>query len=245
MSKGDHDPGRGGGAAAAARVASAGELAQGLAQLVSTSLSDAAVAQLREMLVLHSGLPRRAARRDARLGLLAELVVACCDYVTAEMYDEARRERLTAGEQWVSASELASDWGHWLLAVQATLRMLHIGGRHAVSGAGKRREGPWKRLRDPLDIVWELQRFERAVGSLPTPVEYDIWIDLQRRLARAYPRKAASRALPTAEDVRAVLGSHAAAVRLAHAVGDVSTSEIQHQLETLLLQTGWRPPSGI
>lgn len=238
MSKGGHDPARGDGAAAAP-VTSAGELAQGLARLVATSLSDTAVAQLREMLVLHSGLPRRAARRDARLGLLAELVVARCDYVTTEMYDQAREDRLAAGEQWISASELAADWGHWLLAVQATLRMLHIGGRHAVSGAGKRREGPWKRLRDPLDIVWELQRFERAIGSLPTPVEYDIWIDLQRRLARAYPRKAASRALPSAEDVRAVLGSHAAAVRLARVARDASVEETRNDLDALLARTGW------
>jgi hypothetical protein len=57
-------------------------------------------------------------------------------------------------------------------------------------GSRPKDRGPWKLTREPREILWAIQRCRRDLSQWPSEWEFGLWVDLERRLARAFPRRA-------------------------------------------------------
>lgn len=99
------------------RPLGASAVAQVLAELASArgALPDDAADELRRLLGHSLAGTSATRRRDARLGLLFELVAQAPGEVpTEQAYNEVRAARLAAGEDWPTAQALGQAYGHWL-----------------------------------------------------------------------------------------------------------------------------------
>jgi hypothetical protein len=220
-----------------APVANATEAAQVLSVLVA-KMPRKAVEDLHAMLALRIAVPPRAARRDARLGLLMDLLIFVGGYITEPVYEAERQRRKPAGQHWPSVSQLRVDWGHWMLAVQAAARLLGLGGRARV-GSPPNRPGPWKKTENPQDILWAIQRAHQDLDDWPTEWEFDLYIGLQRRLGREHPASVRGVALPTAKEVRRDFGSYDRACELAQWAVGVPLDKVLAEVERVV-QRGHR-----
>jgi hypothetical protein len=121
--------------AEARRVSAAGrgnasEVAQTLATLAADrqALGDGPAAELARLLGHSLAATSAAHRRDARLGLLFEIVGRGSGEVPTEAaYEEVRVARAAAGEDWPTAQALGQAYGHWLSAVRAAMRPVSRG----------------------------------------------------------------------------------------------------------------------
>jgi hypothetical protein len=191
-----------------------GPLALGLAKLVR-ALSPQAVADLERLLVNSIGAPSAAELREARLGLLVEMVSAGDGQIPAVRdYLELRGRRAQAGEDWPTASSLLAAYGSITAAARAAMRLHHDGSqarvphthRHARSYSSYTRE----------EVVAALGRFQREHGSWPrSELEFLTWGEALRRAARqgGHPDPR----VPTAKPIRKLFGAFGRALTVASA----------------------------
>lgn len=160
------------------------EAATLLAELARMLLPEEQAALAR--LLSHSlASPTRAERREARIGLLTELVSNGTGEVPAVAdYETLRQQRAADGERWPAASVLVTAYGTWLAAVKAAMR-LHFGGsaarvprsyQHAMTRqAGYTRD-------QAIDAIRRCRR--ELGGEWPSQGEYDEWMRTSRWAAR-------------------------------------------------------------
>lgn len=210
---------------------SATEVAQALADLVrdKAAFPDAAARHLADLLGHSLAVGTPGERRQARLGLLIELVSGGeGEFITSGAYEEARQSRRERGEEWPAASTLSRAYGHWLTALRAACRFWFEGGRARVASDhahAKRNLAylPQEILSALLQAQAELG-LQRRVGAAsdgvagseqehwPTEWEYLEWARIKRRLAR---RAGAPCRLPERGVIRAAYGSYAEAIEAA------------------------------
>lgn len=190
----------------------ASEVAEMLAALAIDrhAFPDGAARDLMRLLSQALAQPAAADERQARLGLLIDLVREGRDYVTIDAYQRARAARAKRGEDWPSASTLSRAMGHWLAAVQAASRFWFDGGPARVraerSSAG--RHAGYQ----PRQIVVAIRTFHREHGEWPTAWEWERYIAIRRRLDR---RSGRGRRWPGLGQLRKAYGSFAGAVAAA------------------------------
>lgn len=171
------------------RVASPTEVAQTLAALAidQHAFPSGAARDLARLLGHALGQKRPAEERQARLGLLIDLVSEGHDYVTAADYQAARAERAEKGETWPDASTLSRAFGHWISAMQAATRFWFDGGRARVRSERSYtgRHGGYQ----PRKIVAAIREFEREHGAWPTAWEWERYVAIRRRIDRRNGRR--------------------------------------------------------
>ena len=171
------------------RSESATEVAWVLAQLVP-GLSEATASDLRRLLSHSLTCPTAAERREARLGLLIDIVADGSGGIpgVAE-YEAARAERQQQSQSWPSSSTLIQAYGgHWLAAVRSAMRIAFDGtGGKAPSSGHHLRKHPTPFRRE--EVAEALAQCWRAIGlnpngAGPSQAEYLDWVDLTKRAAR-------------------------------------------------------------
>jgi hypothetical protein len=118
------------------RAKEASEAAQQLVRLVSdkAAFPKRAADDLQELLGHDLARPNRGERRQARLGLLIELVSDAAEdqLITTTLYDQVRAKTKERGEDWPDSSNLVRAYGHWLAAVRAATRFWFDGSKANV-----------------------------------------------------------------------------------------------------------------
>lgn len=194
----------------------ASEVAQAWAQLVVDTKAfptDAAEELVR--LLGHSLAAKSAGeRRQARLGLLIELISTGSrgEYVTTTAYDQARRARLAAGEDWPDSSNLIRAYGHWLATIKAASAFWFDGGAARVPDSY--RHGNRYRRYQPQEITAALIRYRQEHGQWPTECDWDDYSGIRRRLARRAGKEAR---VPNREAIRRAYGDFDRALAAAQA----------------------------
>jgi hypothetical protein len=197
----------------------ASELAQGLAQILRP-FPRQAIEDLERLLANNLGAPTSAELREARLGLLIELIsTGDGEIPRTREYDDLRRSRLEAkGERWPSASTLVESYGSFLAAVKAAIRLHHDGSAARVPHT-HRHAKPYRRYtRD--EVIAALHSFHDQFGSWPrSELEYLTWGETVRR-ARRHGGHPDPR-IPTAKPIRKLFGDFGRALEVAK-VGEPS-----------------------
>lgn len=214
---------------------SATETAQLIADLVSdrAAFPDAAVGHLAELLGHSLAAGSIGERRQARLGLLIDLVsCGTGEFITSSTYEDARADRKASGEEWPTASALSRAYGHWLAALRAACRYWFDGGRSRVSSSyahtGRQQKYQPQEIHSALlQAQLELgfcaaqanpdraETGDRRVSAAatwqqwPTEWEYLEWARIKRRLAR---RAGIACRLPERGAIRAAYGTYATAI---------------------------------
>lgn len=165
------------------------EAAQLIAALVPALPMDDA-RDLARLLGHQIAAPSRASIREARLGLLIELISLQGDFTlpSEDNYTDLRAERAASGEDWPTSRTLVSAFGHWLKAGDAAVN--HVRGHNAngqrirVAASNKhcRRHTPYSRQ----DVMDDIKRARLALGYWPSEWEYEEFTRVTRRLARKY-----------------------------------------------------------
>jgi hypothetical protein len=163
---------------------SASEVAQNLAALVP-ALTEKAATDLRRLLGRTLTLPTPAELREARLGLLIDLVVELEGEVPSiELYNQRRARRADeAGEEWPAHTTLIRAYGStWLAAVKAAMRVAFEGSKHTVSQDNHHRKfvKPYQRE----ECLSAIRQCAEAIGATPSLMEYNDWTILMRRSHR-------------------------------------------------------------
>ncbi len=156
-----------------------------------------------------------AQRRNARLGLLIQIVSAETGEVPTEaVYNATRDEQADQGSEWPSAQTLALAYGHWFAAVRAATRFWFDGGVGRVPSGLEHATG-MRAGYQPAQITRALGRFFFLFGVWPTEWEYAQWrklqVDAWRRAGQADQR------LPSSKQIRAAFHDFAQAVAVAQA----------------------------
>jgi hypothetical protein len=194
----------------------ASEFGQILAALVP-KLPEATALALKRLVGHHLATPSAALRRQARLGLLIEMVASGVLPDTEEYMAEreVRRER---GEEWPTYSVLINAYGHWLAAQDAAIKLVEIGSRARVASSHHhavfRRDTLWPEVPEAILLC------RTRLDDWPTEWEYYEWANLTRRAARAAGKPEPQ--LPTAKPVNNLFGNYAEALATAKrfATGD-------------------------
>jgi hypothetical protein len=160
----------------------AGPVALALAALVPTMSVEGAT-DLKRLLGHSISLPSPAELREARLGLLIDLVENGSGEVpSVEAYEGVRSKRRDEGETWPAATTLIHAYGgHWLAAVRSAMRVAFESRRRVPSDYAH------ARLRASYTREECLAAFvasSEALGSEPSMQEYLEWAALTRRLNR-------------------------------------------------------------
>jgi hypothetical protein len=193
----------------------ASELAQGLAQILR-SFPRQAIEDLERLLAHNLGAPTSAELREARLGLLAEMIsTADGEIPRARDYDDLRGRRLeTTGERWPSASTLVESYGSFLAAVKAAMRLHHDGSGARVPHTHRHARAYERYRRD--EVIAALRLFYEQHGSWPrSELEFLTWGETVRR-ARRYGGHSDPR-IPTARPIRKLFGGFQRALKVARA----------------------------
>lgn len=143
-----------------------------------------AVLDLAQLLINFDGLPSPVRAREARLGLLVELITRePASSITAERYREAVREEKAAGRVWPSPDRLAVEYGSWIKALELA-GSLARNERRGISHSHRNRghqECPYSRA----DLIGAVIQCMRAVGYWPSGSDYSRWANSVRREDRA------------------------------------------------------------
>jgi hypothetical protein len=169
--------------------------------------------QLRQMLANSIAAPTPAELREARLGLLTELIAHGDSERNSDQYEALRAVRAANGEQWPSRSQLTRAYGTWLQALDAaTTLATEPLGAGAPSDRGRNRVS---RRYTRGDLIVAIQRCRLALDEWPTANAYGHW----RRIAMRAGRKhgPANEAIPSTGAVTRRFGTWARAIALAQA----------------------------
>jgi hypothetical protein len=197
---------------------SATELAQGFASILH-AFPQEAIEDLERLISNDLGAPTSAGLREARLGLLIELIsTGDGEIPRTRDYDGARKHRAqTKGEEWPAASTLVESYGSFLAAVKAAMRLHHDGSVARVPHT-HRHARPYKRYsRD--EVVAALRSFRDQHGSWPrSELEYLTGAATVRQARRngGHPDPR----LPSAKPIRTLFGGFPRALDVAKA-GDL------------------------
>jgi hypothetical protein len=191
------------------------EAAQMIAAIVP-ALPAEAVADLQALLAMRLEFTTPALAREARLGLLLDLVAVSQgelpDTAAYEAERELRRER---GEDWPAASTLARAYNGWDRACRAAIR-LHFDGGAARVPANHHHGGdhaPYSRA----EILDAIIRFHDSHDQTwPRSGEFFAWGAALRKRARRVG--APDPRIPNAKQVRAAFGEFERAVRAAREI---------------------------
>jgi hypothetical protein len=166
------------------RSEQASELAWGLAALIP-DLSEQAAVDLKRLLGRSLTLPAPAELREARLGLLIDLVLERSGEVpSVEDYNQARAERADDGESWPSHMSLIRAYGsHWLAAVRAAMKVAFTDNHARISSDDHHRS--FKKRYSRNECLEAVRQCAAALSTTPTLMEYTDWTILRRRSARA------------------------------------------------------------
>jgi len=201
-----------------ARTSQASEVAQVLAQAVSSRGFPQSAAEDLSRLLGHSlADPGAGNRRNARLGLLIDLLSdGSGEVIVRDRYERERKRRRDTGQQWPSSSQLCDAYGHWLVAVRAAARFWFDGGHGRVWSSHKharqQKKGSLPRGGYlPREMMLAIIRFRDTVGDgkqWPSEWEYETWAAIQRQLAR---RAGVPTRVPGRQQIRRAYGSFDAA----------------------------------
>ncbi len=194
--------------------------ATGAAQAIAQLVPDLDIRSARDLarLLGHAvAAPNRARIREARLGLLVEMLSwrEGASLPSEDEYNALAAQRAEDGEHWPTSRTLRSAYGHWLKAVQAASNHLRgyneSGGRMKVpaSNAHGRRHRRYTRQ----DVLDDIKRARLAIGDWPTEWEYEEYTRCIRLVARRQgqppPRIAGIK------QIRAHFGSYPSAAKAA------------------------------
>ncbi len=158
------------------------EVARELAKLIGALSAEAAL-QLEGLLANSIGSPSSAEIREARLGLLIELVsVGTGEVPGVDQYNGERDQRSARGEHWPSASALSKAYFGWQQAVRAAMRLHFIGTRARVASSHTHAPASGEYTRP--EVTNAIRRFRDRHGTWPSYSEYGQWGADARRLAR-------------------------------------------------------------
>lgn len=160
----------------------ASELAQSIAAVVPSLPADTA-RNLRILLSQSIALPSGQELRQARLGLLIELVSDGTGEVPgAELYDHARERReRDANEQWPHSTTLLRTYGHWTAAVAGAMALAHGPATSVQARRGEPKKPPYRRA----EVLAGIVRCKEALAYWPSPWELREYGRLCRHQARA------------------------------------------------------------
>jgi hypothetical protein len=183
---------------------SASELAQGLASIVH-AFPPEAIEDLERLISNELGAPTSAELREARLGLLIELIsTGDGEIPRTRDYDGVRKLRAqTRDEEWPAASTIVESYGSFLAAVKAAMRLHHEGSAARVPHT-HRHARPYKRY-SRNEVVAAIRSFRDQHGSWPrSELEYLTWATTVRRIKRngGHPDPR----LPSAKPIRTLFG---------------------------------------
>jgi hypothetical protein len=176
--------------------------------------------QLRQMLANSIAAPTPAELREARLGLLTELIAQGDSETNSDKYEAVRAARAARGEQWPSRSQLTRAYGTWLHALRAatTLASEPLG---AGAPSDLRRSRVSRRY-TRNDLIVAIQRCRLALGEWPTASAYGHWRRLALRAARRHGP--ANAAIPSTCVIAKRFGTWSRALALAEAAGAAQTT---------------------
>jgi hypothetical protein len=148
-------------------------------------LSEETLRNVERLLVADLAAPTSAELREARLGLLIEMVSdGTGEIPRAEDYDALRAEREVLGEKWPHSTTLSRGYSDsWPLAVRAAMRLAFDGPTSRVAHTHTRRgsHSPYRRE----EVIAALLRFrDEHSGRWPSASQFFDWGESLRRAAR-------------------------------------------------------------
>lgn len=158
-------------------------------EIAAEKLPDHEALQLLHLLGFHMRRKTVARVREARLGLLVEIMDHTGQVPTSTEYDQACKDRAQKGQEWPGHQDLCRAYVDWIGAVKAAARhIFDTGARGGVpSSYGHSRVARDEYL--PHEIIDAIIRCRDGLGPWPTirdwPSERDYfaWAEIQRRLA--------------------------------------------------------------
>lgn len=177
---------------------------------IATSLPERTRDELVRLLGHSVALPSQAEIREARLGLLVELVTEG-EIPKVTSYIDERTRRQASGEAWPSHTDLCTHFGSWTGAARAALDLYFDNPRWKVKSSNRRvwKSVPYSRR----EIEEAVRRSSGTVGRAITQWEYVELRRLERRVAATCglpdPR------LPSLTVIRRAFGSWERAALLA------------------------------
>lgn len=195
------------------------EVAIALGRLVEAISLDCA-RDLERLLAYEIGLPKSSELRQARLGVLVELVADGSGEIPGTAaYKRSlaaiRREgEASHGDAGASVASLINAYGSWHSAVRAAMRLAAEGEGSRV-GSSQRESRRHHASYDRDEALGALRKFRADFGRWPRHGEWVDWTTHCRRIARdggnADPRQ------PSAKTLKRLFGSFADAVQAAKA----------------------------
>lgn len=194
-----------------------GDVARCLA-LLAASLPRAAAVQLCRLVGDSIAAPRSGLLREARLGLLVQMLHdRDGELVDSGEYEAERRRRARRGESWPAATTIARAFGDWLRAQMAAVHLAFSGTRarqpRSLHHTGRR--DPYTRA----ELIAVMIELRRVFGVWLMSGEYLQFAELRRRaalqLGQPEPR------LPTMTPINRLFGGYPALIAQARlAYGD-------------------------
>lgn len=147
--------------------------AEGIADDIPVWEEDAA-RDLAQLLINHDGLPSPSRAREAKLGLLVEMVMSSSDpAITIAAYSVRRAGEAESGRAWPSGASLCEIYGSWIRALQLAASIAR-GERRGIS---KNVEHLRKRSLDytRADLIGAIRRCKETLGYWPRYSDYTRW----------------------------------------------------------------------
>ncbi len=178
--------------------------------------------ELRQMLANSIAAPTPAEFREARLGLLLELLDSVgVAHATGESYEALRADRRAAtAESWPSRSQLSRAYGNWMRALEAASKLIGEAGPGAP-GDHANRSAP--RLYTRRDLLTAIERCRLVIGTWPSRSTYARWTSLAIRNARRHGRT--DPAIPSVSAIIKRFGTWTRAVELAAGPGQARNGD--------------------
>ncbi|MGI8801037.1 MAG: hypothetical protein ACR2KV_02530 [Solirubrobacteraceae bacterium] len=173
------------------------------------------------MLANSIAAPTPAELREARLGLLLELVDSVgIERASADTYDALRAARSASGVSWPSRSQLSRAYGGWIRALEAATKLIHQAG---PGSPGDSRRSSARRYSSRADLLVSVEQCRLVIGTWPSRSTYTRWASLAVRTARRHGRT--DPAIPSARAIIKRFGTWTRAVELAAAAGQAHDSD--------------------
>lgn len=181
--------------------------AQMIAALVH-ALPEKTCADLHRLLAYSLAAPTPSELREARLGLLMELIRGLGGRVPrVSDYDRLRTRRARLAESWPSHSQLIRAYGNWLSAVGAALKL-----DQGLPGVSYRAPRPPRRYTNEA-LLNAIDLCALSTGGLPTESDYRDWARLTKEAEHRYG--CGRVAVPGSVAIRRRFGTWSSAIRAA------------------------------